>query len=102
LISGYIEVYIPKHVPSLIFEDSLKLGSHLPSIHSASFPIQIIYNILYQSPLFQYKLDVCHAPLCCAQRDPLRIRPWICLSLLANGVEKGWKKGEIYSGLSVN
>ena len=89
MISGYTEVYIPKCVPALIFEDYLKAGPHLSRIGSASLLMEIIYNSLYQSPLFQYTFDVCHAPLCDAQRDPLGIRLWICLSLLANGDQKG-------------
>lgn len=93
---------IPKRVPVLIFQDYLKVGPHLFRICSASFLMQIIYNCLYQSPLFQYKFDVCHAPLCRAQGDPLGIRLWICFSLLANGVQKGWKTGAINLGLSVN
>lgn len=102
MIFGYIEVYVAKRVLALIFEDYLQVVPHLSRICSASFIMQIIYNSLYQSPLFQYKFDACHPPLCNAQRDPLGIRLWICFSLLANGVQKGQKTGAINLGLSVN
>lgn len=80
----------------------LRVTWYLSRICSASFLMQIIYNSLYQSPLFQYKFDVSHAPLYHAQRDPLGIRLWICFCLLTNEVQKGWKTGAIYLGFSVN
>lgn len=72
------------------------------TICSESFLMQIICNSLYQSPLFQYEYDVCCAPLCLAQRDPLGIRLWICSSFLSNRVQKGWKTGAINLGLLLN
>ena len=88
MISGYIKVYIPKCVPALIFEDYLKVGLHLSRICSTSFHMQIIYSSPYESPLFQHKFDVCHAPLCCAQR-PSGNQTMYLLSLLANEAQKG-------------
>lgn len=93
MVSGYVKVYIPKHVPALIFKDYLKVGSHSFRICSASFLMQIIYNNLYQALYFSINLMSAMLLLCCAWRQPLGIKLWIWVSLLANGVQKGWKMG---------
>lgn len=70
MISGYTEVYIPKHVPALIFKDYLKVGSHSSRICSASFLTQIIYNNLYQALYFRINL-ISAMLLCAVHRDTL-------------------------------